>query len=228
MTDWLLRGDFAQQPLDPYVLLLSIVIAFLGGKLIAWVYMLTHSGLSYSRSFVNSLVLLPVITTLVMNVLQYNLVTAFGMMSVFAIVRFRNILRDTLDTSFILCGLVLGMATGTQRFPIAIVGCFAICVVLLYLWITSFGTRHRYDLILNLHWSRPLRDLPDLIMLLERHSWKAHLASQRASEGYEGADLSYRLLLRNPARLEDLLSELRALEGVSRVTTMKAEDESEI
>jgi len=228
MTDWLLRGDFAQQPIDPYVLLLSLIIAFLGGKLIAWVYMLTHSGLSYSKSFVNSLVLLPVITTLVMNVLQYNLVTAFGMMAVFAIVRFRNILRDTLDTSFVLCSLVLGMATGTQRFPIAIVGLFSIAVVLLYLWITSFGTRHRYDLILNLHWSRPLRDLPDLIALLERHSWRAHLASQRASEGYEGADLSYRLLLRNPARLEDLLSELRALEGVSRVTTMKAEDESEI
>lgn len=228
MTDWLLRGDFAIQPLDINILLLSILIAFLGGKLIAWVYMITHSGLSYSRSFVNSLVLLPVITTLVMNVLQYNLVTAFGMMAVFAIVRFRNILRDTLDTSFILCGLVLGMATGTQRFPIAIVGCITIAIVLLYLWIANFGTRHRYDLILNLHWSRSLQDLPALIALLDRHSWKVHLASQRSSEGYEGADLSYRLLLRNPARLEDLLNELRALEGVSRVTTMKAEDESEI
>lgn len=228
MTDWLLRGDIAQQPLDIYVLLLSILIAFLGGKLIAWTYIVTHSGLSYSRSFVNSLILLPVIVTLVMNVLQYNLVTAFGMMAVFAIVRFRNILRDTLDTSFILCGLVLGMATGTQRFSIAVIGCIAIVTLLFYLWITSFGTRHRYDLILNLHWSRPLRDIPDLSALLERHSWKTHLASQRASEGYEGADLSYRLLLRNPARIEDLLNELRALEGVSRVTTMKSEEESEI
>jgi len=228
MTDWLLRGDFAQQPLDIYVLLLSILIAFIGGKLIAWTYIITHSGLSYSRSFVNSLILLPVITTLVMNVLQYNLVTAFGMMAVFAIVRFRNILRDTLDTSFILCGLVLGMATGTQRFPIAIIGCIAIVAVLFYLWITSFGTRHRFDLILNLHWSRPLRELDELKALLERHAFKTHLASQRATEGYEGADLSYRLLLRNPARLEDLLNELCALEGVSRITTMKAEEESEI
>jgi len=43
------------------------------------------------------------------------------MMAVFAIVRFRNILRDTLDTSYILSCLVVGMACGTQRFPVAIV-----------------------------------------------------------------------------------------------------------
>jgi hypothetical protein len=55
------------------------------------------------------------------------------------------------------------------------------------------------------------------------------LAFQRASEGgYEGTDLSYRLLLRNPERLDDLMTELRALEGVSRVSHVKAEDESEI
>jgi len=43
-------------------------------------------------------------------VLVNNLVTAFGMMAVFAIVRFRNILRDTLDTTYILISLVIGMA----------------------------------------------------------------------------------------------------------------------
>jgi hypothetical protein len=36
------------------------------------------------------------------------------------------------------------------------------------------------------------------------------------------------LLLRDPARLEDLLIELREMDGVSRVTGLKAEEESEI
>jgi hypothetical protein len=53
-------------------------------------------------------------------------------------------------------------------------------------------------------------------------------ASQRSHEGYEGTDLSYRLLLRDPRRMEEMLTELRATTGVSRVTSMQAEDESEV
>jgi hypothetical protein len=99
---------------------------------------------------------------------------------------------------------------------------------MIYLWFTAFGTRHRYDIIVNLHWSRPLSELTDLRSLLHRHSRKALCASQRSHEGYEGTDLSYRLLMRDPERLEDLLMELRAMQGVSRVTGLKAEEESEV
>jgi hypothetical protein len=54
------------------------------------------------------------------------------------------------------------------------------------------------------------------------------LASQRTHEGYAGTDLSYRLRLRDPNRMEELLSELREIPGISRLTGMKAEEESEI
>jgi hypothetical protein len=171
---------------------------------------------------------MPLVTCLVMMVLSNNLITAFGMMAVFAIVRFRNILRDTLDTSYVLIVIVLGMATGTQKFASAILGTALSSVALLYLWYTSFGSRHRYDLIVNLHWSRSVKELLDLRRVLDRHSWKAHLASQRSHEGYEGTDLSYRLLLRDSNRVDDLLNELRQVTGVSRVTSMLAEDESEL
>jgi hypothetical protein len=190
--------------------------------------MFTHSGLSYSRSFVNSLVVIPVITASVMMVLANSLVTAFGMMAVFAIVRFRNILRDTLDTSYILASLVIGMACGTQRFPVAVVGCLLTSLIMFYLWFTNFGSRHRYDIIVNLHWSRPVGELDELRFLLGRHSQRTHCASQRANEGYGGTDLSYRLLLRDPNRAEDLINELRGTTGVSRVTSLQAEDESEV
>lgn len=228
MTDWIFRGDYALVPINVPALILGLLLAMLCGQVMAWVYMLTHSGLSYSRSFVNSLVMMPILVALVMQVLNNNLVTAFGLMAVFAIVRFRNILRDTLDTTFILSVIVLGMACGTQKFATALIGCTIVAAVFLVLWFTSFGSRHRYDLLLNLHWARPLTDLMDLQRLLARHSLKAHCASQRSNEGYEGTDLSYRLLLRDANRVEDLLKEVRELTGVSRVTSLKAEDESEL
>jgi hypothetical protein len=228
MIDDFFRGDFAAVPTNVPAMILGLLLAFAGGHVIAWVYMFTHTGLSYSRSFVNSLVVMPIVVAMVMMVLSNNLVTAFGLMAVFAIVRFRNILRDTLDTTYVLCVIVVGMAAGTMKFATAIFGCLLLSSILFYLWFTAFGTRHRYDTIINLHWSRPLGDLVDLRLLLQRHSRKAICASQRSHEGYEGTDLSYRLLMRDPDRMDDLLTELRAMQGVSRVTGLKAEEESEI
>ena len=226
--DWLFAGDYAAAPVNVPILVLGLLLAFLGGQALAWTYMATHTGLSYSRNFVSSLLVIPVLVAGVMQVLANNLVTAFGMMAVFAIVRFRNILRDTLDTSYILSSLVVGMACGTQRFPVAIMVTLIVVAIMFYLWATAFGSRHRYDVILNLHWGRPLGELDDLRQLFRRHSRRTHCSSQRLNEAYGGTDLSYRLLLRDPNRLEDLVQELKSLTGISRVTSLQAEDESEV
>lgn len=221
-------SDYSLAPMNVPGVVLGLILAFVGGQTIAWVYMYTHSGLSYSRSFVSSLLVIPVVVSLVMMVLSNNLVTAFGLMAVFAIVRFRNILRDTLDTSYVLSVIVLGMACGTMKFATAVMGCALLSLIMIYLSISSFGTRHRFDVIINLHWARPLAEMTDLRSLFHRHSLKALCASQRSHDGYEGVDFSYRLLLRDPERMEELLTELRSLAGVSRVTGLKADEQSEV
>lgn len=228
VSDLIMRGDFGTAPDDLGGIVLGLLIAFLCGHVVAWVYMLCHSGLSYSRSFVNSLVILCVIVALVMAVMFNNLLMVFGMMAVFAVVRFRNILRDTLDTAYILASISTGMAAGTRKFSTAILGALVFAAIMLYLHWTSFGARHRYDLILNLHWGRPLDELPSLAGLLERHGRRSQLASQRAGAASDGTDLSYRILLRDASRAGELVSELKAFPGVSRVTSLKAEDESEV
>src|SRR6185295_19084860 len=120
---WFVQGDFGSAPPNWPAAILGLLLAFAGGQVIAWVYMMTHSGLSYSRSFVNALIVMPLVVCLVMMVLSNNLVTAFGMRAVFAIVRFRNILRDTLDTTYVLTVLVVGLACGSQKFTTAVIGC---------------------------------------------------------------------------------------------------------
>ncbi len=228
MTDLFFKGDYTAAPVDYRVILLSLILAFSCGNVIAWVYMGTHSGLSYSRSFVNSLIVMPVIVALVLMVLSNNLVNAFGLMAVLAIVRFRNVVRDTLDTTFVLAVIVIGVACGTQRFATAVLGCAVVSAIIVYLSFTSFGIRNRYGIIVNIQWDRAIGELGDLARLLRRHSQRTHCASQRAHDGQKGADLSYRLLLRDPSRSEEMLSELRAFPGVARVTSIIAEDESEI
>src|SRR3954453_2940074 len=129
--DWLTNGDYGFAPPNWPAMMLGLLLAFGCGHVMAWVYMMTHYGLSYSRSFVNSLIIMPVIVSMVMMVLSNNLITAFGMMAVFAVVRFRNILRDTLDTAYVLTVIVIGMATGSQKFASAILGCLLMAAALI-------------------------------------------------------------------------------------------------
>jgi hypothetical protein len=229
MNDWsFLHGDYGAAPTNYATLVIALLLAFACGHAIAWVYMFTHSGLSYSRSYVNTLILMPVIVALVMMILSNNLVLAFGLMAIFAMVRFRSILRDTLDTAYVLAVIVIGLACGTLKFTSAVIGCLATLGLMLYFWATGFGTRHRYDLIVNIQWMRPVAELADLRQLLQRHSRSTQCASQRTNEGYEGIDLSYRLLLRDPDRSHELMDELRGLKGVARVSSVHAGDQSEI
>jgi len=228
MNDWFFRGDYGAAPTNYAALAIALLLAFACGHAIAWMYMFTHNGLSYSRSYVNTLILMPVIVALVMLILANNLVLAFGLMAIFAMVRFRSILRDTLDTAYVLAVIVIGLACGTAKFTSAIIGCLATLAIMLYFWATAFGTRHRYDLILNVQWTRPAAELAQLRQLLQRHSRSLLCASQRTNEGYRGIDLSYRLLLRDPARTHELMDELGALAGVARVSSLSAGDESEV
>ncbi len=228
MNDWFLRGDYGAAPTNYATLVIALLLAFVCGHAIAWVYVFTHTGLSYSRSYVNTLILMPVIVALVMMILANNLVLAFGLMAIFAMVRFRSILRDTLDTAYVLAVIVIGLACGTLKFTSAVIGCVATAGIMFYFWLTAFGTRHRYDFIVNVQWVRPAAELPELRQLLQRHSRATQCASQRSNEGYAGIDLSYRLLLRDAARSQELIDELRALNGVARVSSLHAGDESEV
>lgn len=228
MTDWLFRGDYGVVPTNYIAMLLAMLLAFACGHAVAWAYMFTHTGLSYSRSYVNTLILMPVIVSLVMLVLANNIVIAFGLMAIFAMVRFRSVLRDTLDTAYVLAVIVMGLACGTLKYSSAVIGCLVTVGIMLYFWATGFGTRHRYDVILNVQWTRSAAELPELIRLLKRHSQSMQCASQRASDTSPAIDVSYRLLLRNPVGGHDLLREVKALEGVSRASSLSASDESEI
>ena len=55
---------FADSSLQTTVL--ALLLAFVLGQLIAWVYTRSHSGLSYSKTFTQSLVLMTVVVSMVM------------------------------------------------------------------------------------------------------------------------------------------------------------------
>lgn len=223
----LARPDWPGAP-DGRTLIFMILLAFTTGMFIGFVYMWTHEALSYSRTFVGALAVLPVIVSMLMASMSGSLLVAFGLLAVFGVVRFRNVLKDTRDTTFILWVIMEGLAIGTTRFSTAAVSAIGIGIIFLLLRSMNFGVRNRYDAVLSL---RITGDVPGRMQalkdILKRHATRLNLASERRSST-EGTDLSYRLLLRDAARSAELQAELARLEGLQNISVYMHEDEAEI
>ncbi|HEX8912652.1 MAG TPA: DUF4956 domain-containing protein [Humisphaera sp.] len=225
--DSMLSADQGPPADGPRAVLLVLLLAFVLGHVVAWVYMWTHAGLSYSRTFAASLLVLPLLVALFMMLVASNAFVALGMLAVFTMIRFRNVLKDTRDTMFILWALVEGLSVGTQHFGLALAAALGTALVFLYAWVSHFGTRDRYDVIVSLEWAGGHAATGTLRDLLHRHAARVQLALQRELEG-DRLDVSYRLLLRDPARTRELMAELQATPGVQRPSLYHREDEAEL
>src|SRR5882672_2363406 len=111
----------------------NLMIALGCGIVIALVYRFTYRGASYSATFVNALVLLALITSVVILVIGNNLARAFGLVGAMSIIRFRTAVRDVQDIVFIFFSLTVGMAAGVGLNSVAIGGTIFVSVIIILL-----------------------------------------------------------------------------------------------
>ena len=130
-------------------ILLNLSLAFILGMIISYVYKITHKGLSYSQSFILTIVFVTVIVSMVIMVIENNLARAFALVGALSIIRFRTVVKDTKDTAFIFLGLAAGLACGTSNYFIALSGTLIIALIIFVLHLTNFGTLYKSEFILR-------------------------------------------------------------------------------
>lgn len=226
----ILEGSpFSGSSFTPENVLLSLMLAFVLGQVMAWVYYFTHSGLSYSRTFVQSLVLVTIVVAMVMAVIGDNIIRAFGLMGALAIIRFRNVVKDTRDIVFIFCALVVGMAAGSQRYPIAVVGTVMISLIAIYLYLTGFGTHQPHNGFLRFSFPGHIGPNHPVIAVLKRFCGNFTLISvQDSGFGSAEVEYAYQLMIKNAAKNEQMLSDLEKVEGIGNISLTMQEQLLEV
>src|SRR5262245_4499115 len=168
------------------------------------------------------------VVTLVMVVIGSSIITAFGLLGALALIRFRNVLKDTRDTVFVLISLVVGMAVGSQRYMSAIVGTLTLLLVLAYLDATSFGTLGRYAGYLTPRLHPPDRSRDESVRPLNRICRTVKLVSTRQSGDEVSAEVVYQVGLRDRERWGELLQALRGVDGVRHVSLVLRDELCEV
>ncbi|MEN6425490.1 MAG: DUF4956 domain-containing protein [Phycisphaerales bacterium] len=198
--------------------LLSLLLAFVLGQVIAWVYYITHSGLSYSRSYVQSLILITVVVAMVMAVIGNNIITAVGLMGALAIVRFRNVVKDTRDIVFIFSSLVVGMACGSHRYMTAILGTVVLSLIAIYLFYTDFGSHEPHNGFLRFSLRGSIGPDHPVPGIMRRFCGNFTMISAQDS-GFGGpAEYAYQIMIRNVSKNEEFISELEKVDGMENIS----------
>ncbi len=198
---------------------LSLLLAFVLGQVLAWLYYFTHSGLSYSRAFVQSLILITVIVSMVMSTIAGSFVVAVGLMGALSIIRFRNIIKNTRDIAFIFMALVIGMACGSQRYVIAIMGSSCIYAIILYLYFSEFGSHRPHNAFLRFSLPEYVDAGHPVIKVLNKFcGTHTMISSQGGDTEALLVEYAYQVMLKNVSKNEQMLSELHKVQGIQNVS----------
>lgn len=88
-----------------------MVAAALLGLIISLVYLITHRHTVHDKSFVTTLIMLPlVISMIILLISNASWAAAFSLAGVFALVRFRTVIADSRDITYILSTVAIGIA----------------------------------------------------------------------------------------------------------------------
>ena len=124
-----------------YTLLLSFVLS----SMIALTYEKTFRGLSYSRNYLQALVLSSIVAGTVMQAIGDNPVRGLGVLGALAIIRFRTQFKDPRDIIFLFAAVASGISCGVFGYGIAAIGTVGFCAVAIVLYYSPFGQARAFD-----------------------------------------------------------------------------------
>jgi len=108
------------------------------GLLCAAIYMFKHK---YSKNFVVTLALLPVIVQMVITLVNGNIGAGVAVMGVFSLVRFRSIAGTAKDIGSVFLAMAIGLATGMGYIGVASILTVVVGVFNMVLVLSPFGTQ---------------------------------------------------------------------------------------
>jgi hypothetical protein len=126
-------------PSGPLRLLLAIIGSIILTVPISWTYFITSRARRIDQSFLQTIMILPVVVTGIAMIVVNSLALAFSLAGVVAAVRFRFTLNQPSDAMYIFVAIGLGLGAGIGALGIAAVISFTYCMATLVIWKLEYG-----------------------------------------------------------------------------------------
>ncbi len=130
-------------------MILSLIVAFLIGIYIVYIYRKTYTGVVYSKAFSLCIIMLSMVTSMIIRTISSNISLSLGMVGALSIVRFRTAVKEPVDTGFMFWGISAGIMSGAGLYVPALVASLVIGVLYFVSYLMGFRVSNRYLLVLK-------------------------------------------------------------------------------
>lgn len=209
---------------EPQTILINVCLAFALGMVISFIYKRTHQGLSYSQSFMLTLVFVTLIVSIVMMIIGNNLARAFALVGALSIIRFRTVVKDTKDTAYVFLALAGGMAAGTSSYFLAVAGVVFVCIVAVVLYMTNYGSLYKSEFILRFR-SILTEDDPPYSSVINEFARTANILHIEPSGDGETTKLTFDIMMRKNKDPNEFSRRVAIIEGVSEVVLVASKND---
>ncbi len=193
--------------LNPSQVILSFLLAFALGYLWATVYRKTHTGISYTRSFYMTLILMAPGTAMIMMAIGSNVALSLGLVGALSIIRFRTVIKDPKDMMFLFVTIGIGLTSGANAWMVGVIGTVMVSLITVVLSKIGYDRAGASDYILIFRsgLKEPFEALPaDTQKLI---AWKQLRSATDVNSGSE-FEYTYNVKLASKATPERIIGEL--------------------
>ena len=206
----------------------SMVLSFVLCALIGLAYKVTHRAISYSQTYVQTLVMMGMVVSLIMLVVGSNLARAFALVGALSVVRFRNAIKETRDVGFIFFAMAIGMATGTRFYTLAAVATVVIGGAILLMDRFDWYKLDVQSQIVKVQVPAGDDYSGALDEVFATHTSRSELVSLETIRGGALTELLYTVRLKSATTPADLIAAVQQRTGGQKVTVLTGYDRTDL
>ncbi len=199
--------------------LLCCLASIVLGAAVAAIYMFRHT---YSKNFVVTLALLPLIVQMVITLVNGNLGAGIAVMGVFNLVRFRSIPGSAKDIGSVFLAMAIGLATGMGFIMLAVLFTIIVGIVNVGYVLSPFGRQKEPEKTLKITIPEDLEYDGVFDEVLKRYTDEYELIETQTTNMGSLFLLEYAVRMRQQGLEKRMIDELRCRNGNLKISCGKA------
>lgn len=197
--------------------ILAMTLSMVLNLVIGLVYKATYRGTRYSQDYVQTLVIMGVVTTILIMVVSGNLGIAFGMFAAFSVIRFRRNLGQARDLGFVLFAMATGMVVGARLYSMAVITTLITSAMIIILTKRNAFAPRALSHQLRIRVANDINYDEVFEPIFEEFAETALLASVETVQAGMMTELTYGIRLKDGAQLHLFVERLQLANGNDRV-----------
>jgi hypothetical protein len=195
----------------------AMVLSLVLNLIIGTVYKATYRGTRYSQDYVQTLVIMGLVTTILIMVVSGNLSIAFGMFAAFSVIRFRRNLGQARDLGFVLFAMATGMVVGARFYSMAVLTTLITSAMIIILTRVNAFAPQTLSHQLRIRVANDINYDEAFEPIFEEFAETADLASVETVQAGMMTELTYGIRLKTGAALHLFVERLQLANGNDRI-----------